>query len=620
MAEIRKLGRYEILSELGRGGMGIVLKGRDPHLDRMVALKIIKLDEMGDSMTEKELLERFYIEARAAGKIHHPHIVTVYDIGETEGKKFIAMEYVEGRNLAGIIAGEGPLPVPRAARYIGQIADALALAHENGIVHRDIKPGNILVDTTDQVKITDFGLARLQSAGSVTQTGHAVGSPSYMSPEQVQGLPVDGRSDIFSLGVMFYEMLTKKRPFEGDSLTAVIFKIIKEIPKPPSHHVDTLPQAIDRIIEKMMAKDPEDRYTSAREVARDLRQFVSPATPFPISDSDKLKTVNIKAPDVTVKIDSSSHQVEPKGKKKTGAVVALGAVAALMGVAAILILRPGGKEKETVSPASQSVVAPAQPSGAPPAVEEKPAQLATLMVTSNPSGAVVKIDGAEKGKTPLTLENLPAGRRKVELSQKGFNPSQETVALVSGEQTKLDVRLEPLSPAQGVKPKPVGLSSAVASKSPASFGAISVTAIPWANIYVNGQDMGVTPRTLEKIPEGKAEVRLVNPAYRPYKTTVSVRKDDRAEVGHIFTEAEEIGGGERGTKEGSEEGAYGSLKVSSTPPGIVFVDGKLYGRTPVSVNDIPAGTHNLVIKRAGMPDHKRKVEITPGITTNIAVE
>lgn len=690
MAELKRLGRYEIIKELGRGGMGIVLMGRDPHLDRMVALKIIKIDDSGDGMGHKELIERFYIEARAAGKINHQNIVTVYDVGEADGKKFIAMEFVEGRNLAGIISEEGPLPVSRAARFIHQIADGLAYAHERGIVHRDIKPGNILVTADDKAKISDFGLARLQSAGSVTQTGHAVGSPSYMSPEQVQGMAVDGRSDMFSLGVLFYEMLTQRRPFEGESLTTVIFKIIKDTPPSPSQINKTVPPAIDDIIAKMTAKDPDSRYPSCADVARAVLPFITEQSSFPLTSSDSVRTMSFSKKDVEAA--GAGVKTPPKSKKAAGKPIGALIAGLILFVAAIvggiILLKPGAVPEEPTAvakkedpqtpappmeekkPEAKEEAPPSAPAVSKAVEEEKPAPpppaqgLSALTVITSPPGAQVRIDGKEKGRTPLTITDAQPGERKVEVSRPGHATVTKTVAVKLGEPAMVEIKLEPktarihvdapenaavfingtrvgtgpvtkdvaegdlkitvekegFSPFTQTAAARIGETVKVtASLRPLGKGAINVTAIPWANVYLNGREAGVTPRVARDVPEGKVEVKLTHPAYRPFTSFVTVKADEQVEVAHTFTEAEEIAGAEKGAGH-AEEAGTGTLKISSTPPGIVYLDGKVYGRTPVMIADLPAGPHNLTLKRAGLPDYKRKVDISAGIITNIAME
>jgi serine/threonine protein kinase len=268
--EAQKLGRFEVLSEIGRGAMGIVYKAKDPMLERTVAIKTINMgmDRDGAEMYEK----RFYQEARAAGGLNHPNIVTVYDIGKTETECYMAMEYIEGAELRTLLLPGKPLPVPRALSIAAQVAEGLAYAHERGVVHRDIKPANIMVPDSGAVKITDFGIARMRSSNVQTQTGMMMGSPKYMSPEQVIGKRADHRSDIFSLGVILYEMLTGAAPFTGESVNAVMYQIVNFVPPAPSAINPAAPAAIDGIVAHMLAKSLDERYQSAAEIARALRE------------------------------------------------------------------------------------------------------------------------------------------------------------------------------------------------------------------------------------------------------------------------------------------------------------------------------------------------------------
>ncbi|MDH5756160.1 MAG: protein kinase [Nitrospinota bacterium] len=325
MEQPKTLGRYEIVSELGRGGMGIVLKARDPRIDRLVALKIIKFDDFVDPRKKKEMLERFLVEARAAGKLTHPNIVTVYDVGEEEEQNYIAMEFIEGVDLADIMHQEKKLGFDRATRLILQVAEGLELAHENHIVHRDIKPANILVMKGDKVKITDFGLARLQDTASLTQTGQAVGSPQYMSPEQVNGEEIDGRSDIFSLGVMYYELVTGSSPFASKTLTSILLKIIKDDPPPPSTIKSDLPPAVDMVISKMMAKNTGDRYRVISDLVEDLYALLEDPDNFQmVPDSDQDPVVAFDDEEDAVDVDSEATQtLDTLGGRSGGSTQAI---------------------------------------------------------------------------------------------------------------------------------------------------------------------------------------------------------------------------------------------------------------------------------------------------------
>ncbi len=266
---IKQLGRYEMLCELGQGAMGVVYKARDPLIDRVVAIKTINL---GLALDEKEEYEgRFYQEARAAGRLNHPNIVTIYDVGKSGNIAFIAMEFLQGSELRDLLREERGMPVSQIVDIVAQVAEGLSYAHQHGIVHRDIKPSNIMLVRDGRIKITDFGIARMPSSAVHTQTGMVLGSPKYMSPEQVLGKEIDRRSDIFSLGVMLYEMLTGTSPFVGENVNAIMYQTLNLVPPAPSTLNPEVPDMLNFIVAKALAKGVEDRYQNALDLAKDLR-------------------------------------------------------------------------------------------------------------------------------------------------------------------------------------------------------------------------------------------------------------------------------------------------------------------------------------------------------------
>ncbi len=270
-----KLGRYEVLNELGKGAMGVVYLAKDPVIGRLVAVKTIRTSQGDDDDSEsREFRERFVREAQTAGILSHPNIVTIHDIGEDTDSRtsFIAMEYIEGRNLKSLLVDKKKFTWDEVADLIAQIGEALDYAHRKGIIHRDIKPANIILTTDGKVKITDFGIAKVASS-NLTTTGQFLGTPNYMSPEQVSGAPVDGRSDIFSLGVVLYELLTNRKPFQGDNLTAISYKIVHEDFTPPGDLSPDVPQDFNPIVARAMAKDPWNRYQRGKDMALALYQL-----------------------------------------------------------------------------------------------------------------------------------------------------------------------------------------------------------------------------------------------------------------------------------------------------------------------------------------------------------
>ena len=277
-----QLGRYVIQSEIGRGAMGVVYRAMDSVLERVVAVKTVNMALEREHADKYEA--RFYQEARAAGGLNHPNIVTVYDAGKAGDVVYMAMEYIEGVELRTLIGEGRQLAAAQAVSIAAQVAEGLAYAHERGVVHRDIKPANIMVVANGPVKITDFGIARMRASADLTQTGVMLGSPKYMSPEQVIGKRADHRSDIFSLGVILYEMLAGAAPFNGENVTALMYQIVNFAPPAPSAMNAAVPEMLDYIVAKVLAKTLEERYQDARELARDLRECERQlATPSPVS-------------------------------------------------------------------------------------------------------------------------------------------------------------------------------------------------------------------------------------------------------------------------------------------------------------------------------------------------
>ncbi len=267
---IKHLGRYEIIEELGRGAMGIVYKANDPLIERLVAIKSINLHGLHKDQRE-EYEARFYQEAKAAGRLNHPNIVTVYDLGETGDVAYIAMELLEGRELNNIISDVQALPIDETLNIAIQMADGLAYAHKHGIVHRDIKPSNIMVLSDNHVKIADFGIAQMDSKLLGAPNGMIMGSPSYMSPEQVMASSIDARSDIFSFGIVLYQLLTGQRPFSGNNISSIMYQVVNKAPPRPGSLNTDVPPMLDIIVSKCLEKNPKDRYQNTNELAEELR-------------------------------------------------------------------------------------------------------------------------------------------------------------------------------------------------------------------------------------------------------------------------------------------------------------------------------------------------------------
>ena len=279
-----KLGRYQIERQLGKGAMGVVYLGTDPMSGRVVAIKTTVLSQEFGPEELNEVKERFFREAQAAGRLNHPGIVAIYDAGEENGLGYISMEYAKGRDLTPHVRPDNLLPLARVLSIFARVAEALAYAHKNSVVHRDVKPANIMYEPeSDTVKVTDFGIARITDS-SKTKTGMVLGTLSYMSPEQLAGKEIEGRSDLFSLGAALYQMACGHLPFQGDSMAQLMFKIANEAHADIRTHNPKLPACVAAIVKKALAKDPAQRYQDGEQMAEALRlclQSLSTARPAP---------------------------------------------------------------------------------------------------------------------------------------------------------------------------------------------------------------------------------------------------------------------------------------------------------------------------------------------------
>jgi eukaryotic-like serine/threonine-protein kinase len=283
-------GRYQVVRKLGAGGMANVYLAEDQELGRRVAIKILNDRHAND----EQFVERFRREAKNAAALSHPNIVSIYDRGEAEGTYYIAMEYLDGRSLKELIVQRGPAPVTVSVEYARQILSALRFAHRHGIVHRDIKPHNVLVDAEGRVKVTDFGIARA-GASQMTEAGSIVGTAQYLSPEQARGTDVDQRSDLYSLGVVLYELLTGTLPFNGDTPVEIAMKHLSTVPELPSERRPEVPRDLDLIVMRALAKDPDDRYESAEEMDADLERFLRGAAVSPLTEESATQVMRVPA-------------------------------------------------------------------------------------------------------------------------------------------------------------------------------------------------------------------------------------------------------------------------------------------------------------------------------------
>jgi serine/threonine protein kinase len=370
--ETRRFGRYEIVGELGRGAMGVVYKARDPQIDRLVALKTVALQGQ-EPERDEEFRQRFFVEAQAAGRLHHPGIVAIFDAGEDPEthNPYIVLEYVAGESLSRILSREKKLPLAQALRLAEEIASALDYAHTQGVVHRDIKPANILITEDGHAKIADLGIAKLNLA-QFTLPGHVLGTPAFMAPEQLSGEGADGRSDLFSLGVILYAMVTGHSPFHGNSATTVCFKVVNREPVPASALDLDLPRALDAVISRAIAKDPNARYQRGSDFAADLQQLQQQHQPG--STTTSLNAILAAGTRSRSALSTSANLAPVKGKRSVYAAMretplrGLIVGAALMLALVLFVGNPLGKFT-----ASQKTVAVAQI--APPPSPARPEEM-----------------------------------------------------------------------------------------------------------------------------------------------------------------------------------------------------------------------------------------------------
>ncbi len=444
------IGRYEVLEELGHGAMGAVFKAHDPAMGRTVALKTILAAALAGDKGE-EYRARFYREAHAAGKLAHPGIVPVFDVGEQEGIPFLVMEYVEGRTLSAAAWGGERFTVERSCEVGQQIAEALGYAHRKGVIHRDIKPANILMTSpeaygSERARITDFGVAKL-AAGDMTSTGQLLGTPAFMPPEQYTGAQVDGRADLFSLGVILYGLVTGERPFTGDTMTAVSYKVVHTEPVPPRHLNPAIPQRLDEVILKCLAKSPADRFQTGEELAQELAALRGvPITASAMRSAVTVRTVSgtdatidgtqgqtvAKRPwDVPLEIEPATTLQAAPAVAKRGLRVAVlapiaGVVAAALAAGGWLIARRSNPPQlapavaqstpaPAPAPVSAPVSAPDQSAAAPPAPAKTTAPAARAAApadtpTPRPHAA------AAPALDPRTLDPKTNARLKIELN------------------------------------------------------------------------------------------------------------------------------------------------------------------------------------------------------------
>jgi serine/threonine-protein kinase len=582
---VERVGRYRILSELGRGAMGIVYRAEDPAIGRTVAVKTIRLGDFSDPAERERLRERLFREARSAGVLSHPNIVTIYDIAEENETAFVFMEFVDGQALEQMLASGAPLHKRVILDVLRQTAAALDYAHQKGVVHRDIKPANIMVSRDGEVKITDFGVARIVSQ-QMTQAGTILGTPNYMSPEQIQGIPVDGRSDQYSLAVVAYEMLTGEKPHAADSLPALLYKIAKEEPAAPRRLNPTLPPEADTVFERALAKDPARRYANCTEFVEALTAALQAGPdwqPMHRGGASSLETVasapETPAPTLVEPPAQTGRRAaaplprarrRPLEEKKEPSPVRAAVVILLILVAAglgVFVWREYGVPEPLLT---QADVAPPQAPSATPPVAAEPS-VPKVQPPQPPSKAPV---AAERGPAPPQSADAAPPKRET--------PRREPAAKPRAPRTAA-----PREPSPAVV-SPAEYSVAVRSK-PAGATVVS--------------DLGSSCRTPCSLllREGRRTLTASAPAHRTASRSVQV--PDELEVNFEL------------------EPLAGTLTVVSNPPGAsILINGRLRPeKTPAKIS-LPAGTYKITVQLEGRPPLEDTVQVRDQVITTFKVD
>ncbi|MFN0171505.1 MAG: protein kinase domain-containing protein [Bryobacteraceae bacterium] len=603
---MRQLGRYRVVGELGRGAMGVVYRCLDPTIGREVALKTIKMTELATPELRAKQHERLFREARSAGILNHPVIVTIYDIAEENGEAFIAMEFVNGKTLEALMAGGETIGGERLIGILRETAEGLDYAHRKGIIHRDIKPANVMVNEQGRVKITDFGIAKITDIEQMTQSGMIMGTPNYMSPEQVQGKPINGQADQYSLSVIAYEILTGERPFVADQLPTMVYKIVCEEPAPPQRLNPSLGPKIDMVLRQGLAKTPQERFASCTAFAEALEKACS-ATPgwksLPRGGSQSLPTlteapqpaamVEPAPPAISLPPPASKIRLQEEPRSRVPFFVLL--------VLAVGFAAGGYWVWRNVLTPTQTVTSTDLPVATPVPSSSIPAGTVTPAVDSAPQQTAA----AE----PAGTQTLPVA----EPVESGKKPAAEPTAVPD----------EPKS-GQTERPKPPVERPKPAVEKPKQPEPEAV--VVWRDVKVRTQPSGArvvldglagtacrTPCTV-KADAGNHTVVAKLDGFPEVRRTFYV-SDEPVDLLITFQKADEA----EPARPVPARGAIGTVYLRSDPAGAaVVVNGKPWPkRTPTQI-DLPPGSHRIIVEK-GDQRAEQTVSIREGDMKQISV-
>ena len=577
---LQKVARYEIVEELGRGAMGLVYKALDPTIGRTVALKTMRLDVHG--LETEDMLRRFKNEARAAGVLNHPNIVTIYDAGEQDGIFYIAMEYIEGTTLHAVLAEKRVLAPEEVIELSRHLCKGLDYAHSNGIIHRDIKPANIMITTNGTVKIMDFGIAK--AGGGMTNTGQVLGTPNYMSPEQVKGKQLDGRSDLFSLGVILYEMITGEKPFVGQNVTTIIYKIVNESPISPRDLDVTVHPGLSAVVTKALAKAPDDRYQTGAALMNDLERYKSLGS-------------NLAA---TAVIAPGTVAVQPVHSESEQTLVLPGTTATAVAEMPPTLKVSSGAAA-AVSPARISETKTAERPGTTVIETHKIRLYLGIVAAVLVLAAGVAVYGSYQRRVAQKLADQAAAQLALDKTIKASTP-QVSVPPPTPDPTPESDPPSGQQAADKANSKSPHVKTTVSPNKVFSHQAeLKISSTPdGAKIEVDGysEPNWITPFTASNLAAGKHNVVLTKPGYLEEERDV------------------EVAAGKTLAVDVSLNPVSPKVVVSSTPSGAnIWIDGKDTGKTtPTEIANLEKGTHTILLRKQGFKEVSTSETLTDGQT------
>ncbi len=593
-----RVGRYEITGELGKGAMGVVYKALDPTIVRTVALKTMRVDIHGAD--SEEMLKRFRNEARAAGVLNHPNIVTIYDAGEEQGLFYIAMEVMEGRTLQAALVERRVLAVEEIIAISKQVCVGLDYAHSQGVIHRDIKPANIMLTTDGPAKIMDFGIAK--AGGGLTSIGQVLGTPNYMSPEQVKGRKLDGRSDLFSYAVILYEMLTGVRPFGGDNVTTIIYKIVNEEPVPPDELDGSIHPGLSGVVMQALRKAPGDRFQSGAELAAALENY------------DTWKPTSAAAQPLT----AAAAAAHASGELVAVASVPVASAAAAPKLAGAPVRRtPRSQLSIATIAAALALIAVLSGYGFyrhRRTLQERADAQARATERAAQARAALPAPSAAQPASPPAVSDAESGEPEVVVKLKPPKQTKKAVAPKPATAEKAGPPKPAEIPPATTAPAPVETADATPAKEavspPVPAGALTGTLViastpPGAQVEIDGRsnDSWVTPFEVTQLSEGTHRITFELAGYMPESRGVDViagqSKSIQAELAP----------------------ALGTLNVTTTPPGAaILLDGKTTGAVTPAHMQVPSGEHEVVLRKEGFRESAKKFRLAVGATFNFAPE